>query len=756
MMTQAQRTARRALTRRRVSRFLRALGVGLTIACGIGALGVLADRLFALDAPAWMLIAGPIVAACVIAAVIAAMHRPTLLEVASDVDRALGLKDRLGSGMALADRASGDPFAAIAVDESDRAASAVRVRDATPIALDSWWWGWPTLLAASVALALFLPVIDIAGRAAATAQQAARTEIAREAADDIADAREAIASATPTVADLPDADVRTLEELEEQLSSGELDPDRARAEAAGALGDAARRFEQEAQREEDRLDALRDRLARARSENVGDAGARSAIAEAIEQGDLDRASEELDRLADSLGSMDPAERAKRAKELRDLAEQAARAAERESPERTGERTAADDLRDLGMDERERESLREEKDRDAARDALREAGVDEAKAEELADRLEGERRRREAEGQAAEDARRLSEALREAAEEVAPEQPEAEPSEPTGDERSGDERKGESKGEETSDQKKQPREGETKPGETKPGETKPGETKQGETKPGDREPGRAEDRAPQPTDQPASQGERDKQQQGQPEPGKQEPGKQEPGQPEPGQPGQDRPEPGKPEQAPGEPGADPQRQPGQQPGDKPGEQPGVSSSQPQPGGPNEGETPGIGEPDAKGVERARRLIDEMRERSRQAGDNRERAEDARRRAEEMLDRLSPAERERLARWAEALSNERDGGPAKAPTDRGFAREAMGLRAPGADADRVIAEWANPEPGEAGAGVSRRPLEERLQEAAEGAERAIEEQRVHRRYNEIVRRYFERARRSSEKPVESPPG
>lgn len=755
VMTPAQRTARRALTRRRAARFVRALGVGLTVAAGVGTLGVIADRLFALGAPAWLLIAGPSVAAIIVAAVYAAAHRPTLLAVASDVDRALGLKDRLGSGMALADAADGDPFAALAVDDSDHAANSARVRDATPIALDSWWWGWPALLAAAVALAIFMPVLDIAGRAAMSAQQAARTEIARDAASDLAAAREAITSPAAAEADLPDAEVRTLQELEEQLASGGVDPDRARAEAAGALGDAASRLEQQAESEEDRLDALRDRLAQARAAEGSETGERSALSEALERGDLDRAAEELARLADSLDTMDDAERARRARELRDLAEQAARAAEADQPATNSERSAEDDLRELGVDEQTRDALRDEPDRDAARDALRDAGVDEATAEELADRLTEERRRRETEEQASEDARRLSDALEQAADEVAPE-PAPEPGEArerspdkpdpnTQDGTKPDQNKqaGDTEREQPSPDKSEPQQGDSKPSEATPKDPKQDETKQDERKQGD--PGQAD-----------------------PNKGQQEQGEQKQG--EPGRTGDNQPKPtpgGREPQPAGEPKPTPTKSPDQpaQPGERGTPEPGSgepSDQQPgarpgaEPGQPGESEAPGVGEPDAEGVERARRLIDEMRERAKQAGENRERAEEARRRAKEMHDRLSPAERERLARWAEALSNERPGAdrPSQAAGD-GFVRDPMGLRSPGADADRVIAEWANPEAGEPTGGVSRRPLDERMQEAAEGAERAIEEQRVHRRYNEIVRRYFERARREPERPADEPP-
>jgi len=160
-----------------------------------------------------------------------------------------------------------------------------------------------------------------------------------------------------------------------------------------------------------------------------------------------------------------------------------------------------------------------------------------------------------------------------------------------------------------------------------------------------------------------------------------------------------------------------------------------------------------EPTPEGVERVRQLLREMRQRDREAARNLQRAAEARERARQIYEKMSPEQRERLERWARAIARQ-DSAAAPPPAPDAFETETLDLRTRdgSADADRVIARWFDPNSPGGGAGASTRPIEDRLREAARGAERAVEEQSVHRRYSEIVKRYFEHARNA--KPVAPP--
>ena len=752
-MTRAERTSRRALTRRRVAVFLRALGVALTAGAGVSALAVLADRLAAFGAPMWALIGIPAAIAVLTAVIAAALHRPGLLAVASDLDRALGLRDRLGNGLALSRSTEDNPFAAVAVEHAERAAETARVRDATPIRLNSWWWAWPMVFALALAGAIFLPVMDLAGRAQRAETAAAQAALRDDAARDLADAQRALAPPDPADADLAtDAQLDTLAQIEEQLTTGDVDADRARADAAAALSDAADRLDAHAKAEERGLDALRDRLARSAEDAAADHPIDSPLAQAISAGDFESAQRAIEQYQQAFDSMDPAERARIAEELRAIAEDADRAAQTPTPD-AAPSPAEEALRDQGVDEDTIESLRDQTDEETIRDALRDQGLDEPAAEELADRVAKEHQDHRSQKRAREDAQRLGDALHEAADDATKTNPPAQPN-PSGDQppRTGDSQEPQTKPDETPSQSPAAPDANTPKDDSRPGATpeqsneEPGAPDQPK-RTGDAQPRSSEHSQPTAPrrDSPANT-ERG------PESGPSQPGaaQQQPGGDQPqGQPADSEAVPKKPSDQPNpasdhsKPGTQ-KNAPGMTPPD--GAAPGDSNKQ-QPTG------SGVPEPGARGLERARRLMRELRDRQGAAHESHERAEEARRQAQQMLDRMSPTERERLARWAKALARE---DAADRPASTGFDHAPVDLRPKDADADRVIAQWYDKDnPGGSGA-TSTRAVEDHIQQAARGAERAVEEHHVHARYSEIVKRYFEYARRAkAPKPAPKPP-
>ncbi len=184
--------------------------------------------------------------------------------------------------------------------------------------------------------------------------------------------------------------------------------------------------------------------------------------------------------------------------------------------------------------------------------------------------------------------------------------------------------------------------------------------------------------------------------------------------------------------------------------EPGDPTGPSATDPGQGG------GGDPTPDSTGVNRLIDELERLQKEREEAENQRELSAEARRRAEEMMNSLSPQERERLLQWAQQYRNQTklaDQAPG-ARTD--FETEALDIRRSGEE-DRVAAEWdRDPEPGE---GTSTRPVSgapntaDQIKQAQQAADRAIEEQAFPSRFSNVVRRYFQRARESAEKAEET---
>ena len=289
---------------------------------------------------------------------------------------------------------------------------------------------------------------------------------------------------------------------------------------------------------------------------------------------------------------------------------------------------------------------------------------------------------------------------------------------------------------------------------------PGEGDQPSDQPGE-QPG--EQPVEQPTDQPGTQpGEQSEQQPGE-QPGESQPGDpasenqpsgeqgqgqqqgQEQGQGE----GQGQPNPDASEQ-----GASEQQGRGQD-GEQGGEPPpdagesgsGESDSgEPGSGEPGSGQS-GSGNPDSDQPRSLSEELDRLADRQRQRRADEQRAAELRRKAQELLDDATPEERERLEEMAERLAQQ-NRLPQQGPTEPWDAAErTVDARDPNAtpsdgDNEQVLAEWYNPE-GDPADGVERGEASaQRLRDAAESAERAVEQQRVPPRYRRLVRDMYKR--------------
>src|SRR4051794_16275760 len=110
-MHRTRRVAAAAQARVIVRDLLNRLGPALLIGAGAGCVLVVAQRVTG-AAISWMALAGaPVGVAVLYAAAATLVRRSSLLAAAAEVDRALGLRDRLSTAIALERSAGRDAFA---------------------------------------------------------------------------------------------------------------------------------------------------------------------------------------------------------------------------------------------------------------------------------------------------------------------------------------------------------------------------------------------------------------------------------------------------------------------------------------------------------------------------------------------------------------------------------------------------------------------------------------------------------------------
>lgn len=256
-----------------------------------------------------------------------------------------------------------------------------------------------------------------------------------------------------------------------------------------------------------------------------------------------------------------------------------------------------------------------------------------------------------------------------------------------------------------------------------------------------------------------------------QPGQVEPGRGEPKENKPGEGKSGKGQPGQP----GQPGqADPSgneptiSEPGTgRPSDGPTDQPAGTGDQGQPSDATSDQGNGADGPGnpGEGRERLRRELDRLADRQNQRTKDAQRARELRDQAQRLLERASPEEREEMLdaarRMAQDAQQSRTPGPLneQSPIDRPrYDAEAETVDARDsnaqAGADRVLSEWFNPD-GTAPEGVGRTPRSaETLRQAADSAERAVEQQRVPPRYRRLVRDVFKRMKDRADSAAPAP--
>lgn len=440
----ATKAANRALTRALLTR----LGPSLLLGAAGGLGLVLADRLIGPGLAWWMTVTPPIALGGVIGVWLALRSRATPLSATSEVDSAFRLEDRLASALSLEQSKNDDPFAALAVEEGEQYAGRVDVRQAIPLKTDWTWLAWPLVGAGALALGIWLPPQHLLRDEAALEQQIAQAQYKQDVEQKIEQAAKRVQE---TAADEETKDLFTQDELDlisqlnEQLASGEKDPEDAAGQAAKTIEDAARRARQEAEKLRQQQQSLDDILrdAASRQEDTGGSqdqmspGEQAAerVREALRRQDPRAAAEAIERLQQEAERMNASDREEAAEQLRDLADDIQNAGSDQQQRANAQREQQQrDLEQMGLSPEEAEQLSQETDPQAIEDALRERGVDEQSARDAAERIAEQNGEREAQEQAAQAAQELSEAVDEAASDVEqePQQQQEQPGEQTGE------------------------------------------------------------------------------------------------------------------------------------------------------------------------------------------------------------------------------------------------------------------------------------------------------------------------------------
>jgi len=799
------RLAAQAARRATLAALVRRAGFWLLLGAIASVALAAVDRLFA--APLvelitlWGVIAIPLALTAITALALTYVHRLTPDRAAILLDERLSLEDAVSSALEFSRKPDG-AFTALAVRDAENLASGVHPSRAFPLRFGAFWALWPICSGVAIAALMFVPalerqtspVIEVSedDRQVATEEVAQAVQAVQEAIDESAAAQDDIA--TPS-------QLQTLEQLQRELAEGTLDPQRARVEAADALQETATGLEKTAEQKERAARQTADELAQRLSESGDPETTEQAreLAEALKQGDLESAREAARKLSERVNSLSPEQREQLARELERMADQIDPdpSEQVQSPPQTNQppqeptQSPAEPTPDQ-PDQQPRAAepqpeVSELTDEAEIAERLREQGADPQAAQRRAEEIAQQNRERQAQDQARRESKDMSEALREAADQARDPQQQEQQRPPSERQQPG-QQPNQQPGQQDQSAPPQPR------------DQSQGQQSQGQEGQQNQQPG--QDEQQQPAQQTQEQGQNQqpgKQPGNQQQPAQQQPGEQPTQQPgeQPGQqPGQqpgERPDqqPGErpgdqPTQQPGErPGAEPsqEKQPGQQqgqpgqPDQQPGQQPGQSqqpgaqedpSAQrtPRPGGgqdTGQAPTPGVdpnAPPDPTQNKRGfDRLADQLDRLSRNQGASeqaRERADDLRRRAEEMLENATPEERRQMLEQLEKMRRERGMGkdgdsPFGAPPPnqaqdprQSPAQEDIDLRDPDSNPppDRVIGDWFSDQPQLPEDRTARRALADTVRESQQSAERAFEQQRLPRRRQDLIRRIFDR--------------
>lgn len=822
---------RRAQRRTLVSRSLHHCGWGLAAGCGVAVTVLMLDRLAGAAVPIfayWIVLALGTVAGVIVAII----TQPDRQKLAVHLDRALRLKDRMGTATGLAATPFGDPaFAALVQHDAEQLAARLDVRSATLIHLTRIWTLTIPLTILTALAALYLPEADWSqqNRAVAmTPQQQQQVDQQRE---------QVVSAINESVAALPrneplnpraQEQLDALDKLSQQLTQSDTTPEQvkqARDESAARMTELADQLAQQSQRDLIAADEVTRRFAGLDQIDAPTAPLSAhEFTEALRRGDFGKAAQQLEHLLknDSLTTQD---RRDVAEHLRNLAshidddeptDATPHEPSNDEPGAESSPDAADTqrealeqmLHDRGLEQPEIDALLNDlPEANELAQRLQEHGLEEDRAQQLARDMERIREQQQIEQQTQDQIEQVKEALQQAADEL--EQP-ASQQPPTVPPSSSEPRQPENVNPSPS-----PSTEPSTPAEQSPSAASPNEHSPQAEKPTPAQPSPAPKEQPQPQTQPPApnqpppQGQPPSPSQGTPPsptqsppqtPQQSPPSTQQQQQQSPSQQQQSQPSPSQssPQRDPSQPSSDqsqptptpnPDGQPTQRDGSTPApsqqdqsqqnrepvpqqtpNQPQQQQSQQAERQAEPGTTPSP-QPPATPSELLRRLAD----RSNAAREQRQTSERLRQAARELAQRMTPQEREQWAQqWQREQGQSND--PDRNPLSHGESNRTDGPSSPpqstaqhpltnyeadtkdigGTDpGERTLAQWlSEAPPGEPLPSNTPSGATQRIRQAQQVAERAVDESIVQKRYHRLIQRYFGGLPQTVDKAVTPP--
>ncbi|MCH8210345.1 MAG: hypothetical protein IIB99_03125 [Planctomycetes bacterium] len=418
-MTTVQQTIKKARRRLTTAAAIHRTGTAIAVAAGAGLVLLAVDRLANLNIAILVYLA--VLGAGLVAGVVhSLMTRPELLAVAVRLDRGLGLRDRLGSAEAIRTGCVQDAgFAGLVQQDAERVAQALDIKSATPIVVTRGWIVAGGLIAALGLGFAFVPPLTRTTRGQDRAHTAEdQAELQQQQQEITQTIQEAIAAIDDdTLDDRMRDDVSSLQRLAEQLGNEGASSDEvaeARDRSAGELAALADRLAEQSQRNLRAAEAVAERFAGVEPADAPMSA--QEFAEALRNGEFGEAADLLDELMASKEDLSAEQRSEVAEHLRDMSEQLTEPSDAAIDEQFD--SAREALRDLGLDEQDVDDLLgDETSTDDLQRALEEADVDEDVAQELVDDIERSKQQQQVDKQADDEARSLSEAMEDVADQL---------------------------------------------------------------------------------------------------------------------------------------------------------------------------------------------------------------------------------------------------------------------------------------------------------------------------------------------------
>lgn len=452
-MKRLQETIKLARRRQTINRMIHAGGYGAAVMLGASLLILLIERLLlggargleGLGGVTWQLYAIFISIGALCGAVWPLLRLSDPSVIALQLDRALHLKDQVatahamsGRGAALAIRTGpryDDEFAQLVQRDADRVAAIIDVRNVMPIRVTGIWAFFTIGLIVFATCFLFVPNVAWGEEDAAFSHE--REQIEQQLQEQREQEREELLAAIDEVVEEARAesavDARTreqlqaLERLSEQLRANEGDVEdieHLRDETAAVLNELSSRLAEQAQREQIASETVAERFNSLQTPDTPMSA--EQFTEALKRGDFGRAADSLEELLERRNELSELQRRELAEHLQDLSQQLDQVSDQRNQE-LAERAAQLEqaLREQGVDEETIQQLLDQLPRSEEqinRELLNEQ-LDEDVARRLARELKRLQDEREIEQQVQDDARTVNETLQDAARQLDESMPE---------------------------------------------------------------------------------------------------------------------------------------------------------------------------------------------------------------------------------------------------------------------------------------------------------------------------------------------